>query len=195
MEPNSDAERLSSVDTSLTDAPVAGTDTTAVDISARSRRRDAPPSFEDFYRRAAEDVRRALHATLQNGELARDATNEAMARALQRWSKVSRYDNPEGWVYRVGLNWATSWIRRRRRERERPLTMPTTAPAPQLVDHELQAALAGLSVDHRAVVVCRFLLDWSVDRTAEALDVPEGTVKSRLARALDNIRIDLENDQ
>jgi RNA polymerase sigma-70 factor (ECF subfamily) len=50
------------------------------------------------------------------------------------------------------------------------------------------AALAELNVDQRAVVVCRFLLDWSVDETAAALGVRPGTVQSRLHRAVHQLQ-------
>lgn len=151
---------------------------------------DRPQSFDEFYRLHAGPVGQALELTLGDRELAEDALNEAMARALQRWKRVARFDNPEGWVYRVAMNWALSWLRRRRRERDRPLATTDTTVQPQ--DHDLERALAGLSVDHRSVVVCRFFLDWSVKRTAESLDIAEGTVKSRLARALENIKKELE---
>jgi RNA polymerase sigma-70 factor (ECF subfamily) len=71
----------------------------------------APPetdSFEGFYKAEADRVYRALAVTLGDRDLAREATDEAMARAYARWSKVSAHDNPGGWVFRVGLNWATS---------------------------------------------------------------------------------------
>jgi RNA polymerase sigma factor (sigma-70 family) len=60
-------------------------------------------------------------------------------------------------------------------------------------DPELTAALRRLTTEHRAVVVCRFYLDWSVDETAAALGIPAGTVKSRLARALSSLQRTLEN--
>jgi RNA polymerase sigma-70 factor (ECF subfamily) len=59
-----------------------------------------------------------------------------------------------------------------------------TASVDAVVDVDLERALAALSHDLRSVVVGRFLLDWSVDQTADALGVPPGTVKSRLSRAL-----------
>jgi len=152
----------------------------------------APPSFDDFYLAHARPIGQALEITLGNRELAEDALNEAMARALQRWNKVSRYTNIEGWVYRVGLNWARSWLRRRRRERDRPVALSAPTTEITLGDDELRKAVDGLSIDHRAVVVCRFFLDWSVAQTAASLDIAEGTVKSRLARALTNIRTELE---
>lgn len=148
-------------------------------------------SFADFYGLHAGPIGQALQLTLGDRELAEDALNEAMARALQRWKRVASFTNPEGWVYRVAMNWALSWMRRRRRERDRPLI---ARPATDLraSDVDLERALAGLSVEHRAVVVCRFFLDWSVKQTAESLDIAAGTVKSRLARALENIRRELE---
>src|SRR5436190_23090799 len=47
-----------------------------------------------------------------DGELANDLAQETMARACRDWSKVSVLDSPEGWVYRVGMNLAHSWLRR-----------------------------------------------------------------------------------
>ena len=52
----------------------------------------------------------------------------------------------------------------------------------------LLRALDGLGDEQRDVVTCRYLLQLSVEETAAALGVPEGTVKSRLARALDRLR-------
>jgi RNA polymerase sigma-70 factor (ECF subfamily) len=49
----------------------------------------------------------------------------------------------------------------------------------------LGAALAGLSPEHRAVVVMRYLLELTPGEIAAALDLPRGTVNSRLRRALD----------
>lgn len=152
-------------------------------------------SFEDFYAANAGRIGAALELTLQNSALAEDALNEAMARALQRWKQVGGYTNPSGWVYRVGVNWAQSWRRRRRREQARPMTVvvrgAVAADALSQIEPALPAALQGLSVDHRAVVVCRFHLDLSTAETAEALDIAEGTVKSRLSRALDQLRTEL----
>ncbi len=152
-------------------------------------------SFEEFYRGQADRVYRALALTLGDADLARDATAEAMARACARWPKVSTVENPGGWVYRVGLNWATSVWRRRRREHplladdhERPADVADVDAVAAL------AALAGLNTLSRAVVVCRVLLDLSTAETAAALRIPEGTVKSRLARALATLRSSLTEE-
>jgi DNA-directed RNA polymerase specialized sigma24 family protein len=150
---------------------------------------DPSPEFSDFYRDAWRPVARGLAATLGDGDLAAEATDEAMARAYPRWASLSAYDNPAGWVYRVGLNWARS--HHRRLARAIPLATRTEADLGEVADPAGRRALLGLPIDQRAVVVCRLLLDWSVDETAAALRVRPGTVKSRLHRALQTLESEL----
>jgi DNA-directed RNA polymerase specialized sigma24 family protein len=140
--------------------------------------------FEAFYRDGYADIARALAVTLGDLDLAQEATDEAMVRAYARWEKIGVYDNPGGWVYRVGLNWARSARRRLTRIvpfHERHIV---DAPATDPANYE---ALRDLEIGLRAVVVCRLLLDWSVDETATALRIKAGTVKSRLHRALSQL--------
>lgn len=149
-----------------------------------------PDGFDLFYRTHADTLRQGLCLALGDVELGTEAADEAMARACERWSDVSGYANPTGWAYRVGLNWARSRQRRHRWRDRRPVP---DVPVPAVPgDPDLTVALGRLGVDQRAVVVCRYLLDWSVDDTAAALDIPIGTVKSRLARALDHLARHLE---
>jgi RNA polymerase sigma-70 factor (ECF subfamily) len=138
--------------------------------------------FVSFYAEARDAVARAVTMTTGDRDLSVEAVDEAMARAYQRWSHVSRLQNPGGWVYRVALNWATSVLRRRRRSpfavwRERADEGPTVC------EPDVMRALAELDVRQRAVVVCRYVLGWSEAQTAAALSTPVGTVKSRLHRA------------
>ena len=157
--------------------------------------RPAIPSldFHDFFVDNHRPITSALAMTLRDDELAADAGAEAMARAYQNWDQVGTYANPAGWVYRVGLNWATSWRRKLRREVPRSDSLDPAARAVPDVEPELDAALAELSLEHRSVVVLRYLLDWSEIQTAEALDIAPGTVKSRLSRALDRLAVVLED--
>ena len=162
-----------------TDSPVAEFAPESIDLTIVNI--DSPRDFEVFYREGYADIARALTATLGDFDLAQEATDEAMVRAYARWEKIRSYENPGGWVYRVGLNWARSARRRLTRvlpfHERRVVDPPTSDPAHY-------AALIDLDISLRAVVVCRLLLDWSVDQTAAALRLKPGTVKSRLHRAL-----------
>ncbi len=146
---------------------------------------DVRPEFPAFYARAHSQVARALGVTLRDHDLGTEAADEAMARCYAHWPTVRDYDNPEGWVYRVGLNWALSL--RRRLARRMPHHQPAATPAPTIADPRIHDALGELDVKLRAVVVCRYLLDWSTDATAAALGIRPGTVKSRLHRALQQL--------
>jgi RNA polymerase sigma-70 factor (ECF subfamily) len=146
----------------------------------------ATSDFDAFFAQHHDRMLRALALALGDDELGRDATAEGLTRALERWRAVSRYENPAGWVYRVGLNWGRSRLRKTGREigDVDARTAALDDHASTASDPAVEAAIRQLSVEHRAVVVARFYLDWSEQEIAEALDVPPGTVKSRLHRAL-----------
>ena len=140
-------------------------------------------SFHDFYAGSRDRIGRALAVTLGDADLAADSVDEAMARAYQKWSSVSRMENPAGWVYRVGLNVARSRIRRlTRRRRVNPLATGDV-PEPTLLEPAVTRALQALPVEQRSVVICRLLLGWSEAETAASLGIRPGTAKSRLHRA------------
>ncbi len=165
-------------------------------IIERGTSSPAPDSdgFEVFYRANVDRLHRALAVTLRREDLAGEAVAEAMARAWSRWPTVGNLDNPAGWVFRVALNWATSWWRKVRRER--PPVTEADQPQHRPPDRALAArdALDRLPDPQRAVITCRVLLDLSTAETAEILRLSEGTVKSRLARGLAALRHELNSE-
>lgn len=143
---------------------------------------DVRPEFVAFYDTSYRRLAAALSSTLGDPDLGIEAADEGMARAYAHWASVAHYDNPAGWVYRVGLNWALSV--RRRLARRRTLPPPGHHHDSLPADPQIAEALAKLDLRLRTVVVCRVLLDWSTEDTADALDIKPGTVKSRLHRGL-----------
>jgi len=129
-------------------------------------------------------------------EDALDATQEALiavTRGLQRYDGRALFTT---WLYRVATNAALDELRRRKRRPEpaepaedRPLPAGSGgAAAPRPVESvvaarlDVDAALATLSPEFRAAVVLRDLCDLDYSEIAEVLDVPIGTVRSRIAR-------------
>lgn len=147
--------------------------------------------FEEFWQRERQSLYGAVALALGDPALAAEAVDEAMVRAYQRWSRVSRYERPAGWVYRVALNWGRSSLRRRRRAVAGGGPEPSVAP-PQPRDDALWRAVALLPPDQRDVIALRYQLDWPITWIAGALDIPVGTAKSRLHRGLDRLRDALE---
>lgn len=150
------------------------------------------PSFEAFYRDERTQIARGLMLTLRDSQLAIEAVDEAMTRAYARWGQVSTFDNPSGWVYRVGVNWATS-IRNRHRKRPQPPIDRGPMDVSPVGEPDVLAALGELDIPQRSVVVCRFYLGLSEAETAKALGIRPGTVKSRLHRALRRLETRLDH--
>lgn len=143
-------------------------------------------SFEAFYAEHRSSIGRALAVTLRDDHLASEALDEAMVRAFQRWGEVRRLESPSGWVYTVALNWSRSVLRRASRAYSLGVDIDRSG-SHQFADPDVDRALRALSVDQRAIVVCRYLIGYSEAETARVLRIRPGTVKSRLHRALNQL--------
>lgn len=149
---------------------------------------DTNLTFDDFYRSTYPGLVRALVVGLGSYERGVDAADEAMTRAYPKWTEIRHYDNPEGWCFRVGLNYGRSILRRIGR---RPKIVGETWTESNVPNPELWSALQSLDRDLRDVVVCRLLLELSVRETATHLRISEGTIKSRLHRAREQLKNEL----
>jgi RNA polymerase sigma factor (sigma-70 family) len=179
VEPNGGDRRVPDMDFTIGSAEPSAIEFVAVEAAEMVR---AILPFEEFYREQRASIGRALAVTLRDAQLASEAIDEAMARAYQRWGRVQALDNPGGWVYRVGLNWSRSFLRRATRPAPTWITNDGTVIEGVGIDPAIDKALGELSIEQRAVVVCRLLIGLSEAQTAEALNLRPGTVKSRLAR-------------
>jgi RNA polymerase sigma-70 factor (ECF subfamily) len=151
------------------------------------------PAFEAFYRLTRPEALRTVVFVLNDLDLAVDAVDEALARAYERWDTLAESPNLTGWVIRVAVNFGRNRQRRRLLERRKPLVSRDADPdLAAVADPALARALARLDFDQRTVVVLRYHLDWSVEQVAAALEIPPGTVKSRLHRGLRRLETLLE---
>jgi RNA polymerase sigma-70 factor (sigma-E family) len=131
-----------------------------------------------------------------NRTQAEDAVAESYARVWRRWRR-GRIDNLYGYLRRAVANEIYGRHRRfllERREAQRPPERPDDGGfETQIGDRDtLWAALGSLSPQLRVVVVLRIVEDLSEAETAAMLDIPRGTVKSRLSRALGILRAAVE---
>jgi RNA polymerase sigma factor (sigma-70 family) len=171
--------------------PAVASSSVTADVVVTPVAVDSTVSFGVFYTAARPGLVRAVAVAIGNADLAAEAVDEAMTRAFATWSRVEGLANPSGFVYRVAVNWAVSF---KRREARRPNPLSTAQiEQPDVPEDAVSRALASLDVKHRSVVVCRHLLGWSERETATALKLRPGTVKSRLSRALADLRIQLQH--
>src|SRR5690242_320216 len=113
----------------------------------------------------------------------------AATRALDRFDRRRPFGP---WLHRIVVNRAIDWTRARslRSEVELADDVPGEGARAELADDTL-AALRRLSPEHRAVIVMRYLLELTPGEISSALDLPRGTVNSRLRRGLDTLRDEL----
>jgi RNA polymerase sigma-70 factor, ECF subfamily len=144
-------------------------------------------SLEILLARHLDQIHAICRRILGHPEDALDATQEALiaiSRGINRFDSRSRFTT---WMYRVATNAALDEARRRRR---RPLAsehlpeLATVADTTDAVDARLDvdAALATLPADYRAAVALRDLAGLDYAEIATVLDIPIGTVRSRIAR-------------
>ncbi len=164
-------------------------------IHARNGDQQAFAALADWsYRR----LHQVAFRILRDRPAAEDATQQAV---LAMWRDLPQLRDPdrfEAWSYRLLINACNSEFRRRKR------TLPVIGSAGArepvapddygcLLDRDqLERGFSALSIDHRVVLVLRYFLDLPLESIARTLDVPIGTVNSRLHRALHRMRDSLE---
>jgi RNA polymerase sigma-70 factor, ECF subfamily len=135
---------------------------------------------------------RAAYLVVHDAAAAEDIAQESFLSALRALDRFDRKRPFGPWLHRIVVNRAIDWARARTLRREigdEPLAATESPPfRPDAVLSEgIVAALAELSPEHRAVIVLRYVLDYTPGEIAELLEVPRGTVNSRLRRGLDQL--------
>jgi RNA polymerase sigma-70 factor (ECF subfamily) len=158
--------------------------------------------FEALFRAHWPRAYRAAYLVVHDAAGAEDVAQEAFLAAVRA---LDRFDSarPFGpWLHRIVVNRAIDWTRARALRREVGAgeaiddvrAEERGDPATPLPD-DVVAALASLSPDHRAVVVLRYVLEYTPGEIARMLELPRGTVNSRLRRALDALQGSLGQEQ
>ena len=130
---------------------------------------------------------------------AEDAVQDALIVAFRGFSGLRDPNRFDAWFDRIVVNGCRDRLRRRRVVRFVPLgddlDPPSSDPFHSFLERDaLLAGLTRLSADERIVVVLRFWADLPLDAIADRLQLPLGTVKSRLHRALGRLRAGLAAD-
>jgi len=149
--------------------------------------------LEALFRRHWPGAYRAAYLVVHDAAAAEDIAQEAFLSAVRALDGFDR-GRPFGpWLHRIVVNRAIDWTRARALRREVGDEQLSVTPArseapPDDLGAETMAALGSLAPDHRAVVVLRYVLDYSPGEIAELLELPRGTVNSRLRRGLDTLQ-------
>jgi RNA polymerase sigma-70 factor (ECF subfamily) len=164
----------------------------------REAQRGSNHALEALFKRHWSGAYRAAYFIVHDAAAAEDIAQEAFLAAVRALDRFDRRRPFAPWIHRIVVNRSIDFARARalRREVGAELAAPVPTPEqhPREVSDPLLAALAELAPDQRAVVVLRYLLDWTPGEIARALDLPRGTVNSRLRRGLDRLATSVQRD-
>jgi RNA polymerase sigma-70 factor (ECF subfamily) len=162
---------------------------------ARDGDRDA---FEDLVRAAANRLYAVAYRILRDADLADDALQEALVRI---WDDLPALRDParfDAWATRILCRRCYRLAKHERRamtgiEAPEPTELPRFETEVADSD-EMERGFRRLSPEHRAVLVLHYYLGLTLSEVAETLDIPPGTVGSRLHYAMRNLRAALESE-
>ena len=173
------------------------------ELVARARQGDTT-AYEALVRRHQGGAQRAAWLVTGSAEEAADAAQEAFVKA---WQALQRFDETREfrpWLLRIVVNtarnrrrsaWRFDALRARAGAASVETALSAEAAALTSAEHaSLIAALRRLHTRDREVIACRYLLELTEAETAEVLACAPGTVKSRLSRALERLRVDVGSD-
>ncbi len=148
---------------------------------------DLEALFRAFWPRAF----RAAYLVAHDAAAAEDIAQEAFLAAIRSLDRFDRRRPFGPWLHRIVVNRAIDYARRRQLRAESELHDVAAEPPERGDAHGLAGAIARLPAEQRAVIVLRHLLDYTPGEIADLLDLPRGTVNSRLRRGLDALRDEL----
>lgn len=165
-------------------------------VEAQAARADAFRALADRHLDAGYGLAQAILGQRAEAE---DATHDAFVTAWRNWSTLRDPDLFEHWFDRILVNTCRNRLRHASRLQTQDLSEDldyrgSDAYGPTHDRALLWPAMAKLEPDQRVVVALRFYRDLSIDQIAARIGVRQGTVKSRLHRALRGLRAALERD-
>jgi RNA polymerase sigma-70 factor, ECF subfamily len=133
---------------------------------------------------------RAAYLVVHDAAAAEDIAQDGFLAAVDALDRFDRRRPFAPWLHRIVVNRALDWARREtlRRRVDGAESVFEPLPPPADIGGEMIAALKELPAEQRAVVVLRHLLEYTPGEIAGMLDLPRGTVNSRLRRGLDRLR-------
>jgi RNA polymerase sigma-70 factor, ECF subfamily len=166
----------------------------------RGARAGSASDLEALFRLHWPRAYRAAYLVVHDRSAAEDIAQEAFLAAVRALDTFDRRRPFGPWLHRIVVNRAIDWTRARSLRREMGddalVKAEARAEVPvQVVSEGMTAALASLPPDQRAVIVMRYLLEYSPGEIARMLELPRGTVNSRLRRGLDALQGRIKEEQ
>jgi len=137
---------------------------------------------------------RMAFAWSHNADIADEVVQEAMVKAIKSVDKVKNIDVLDSWLFRILSNCFIDYYRKQRDEIDIDDILLVERDTPEVVHSQnemlasVRSAIAGLPFKHRQVITLVDIEEFSYAEVANILDVPQGTVMSRLNRARQSLK-------
>jgi RNA polymerase sigma-70 factor (ECF subfamily) len=155
--------------------------------------RGSAEAADDLVRRHWPACRRIAYGIVVSADDADEVAQEAFARAFASLETCRDRARFPQWLHRIAANSALDRVRSRRPVVEYDDDVePASAPVATELGDVVVEALAALAPERRAVLVLRYWFGYTHEEIAQLLDIPAGTVGSRVGRGLDDLRRILE---
>jgi RNA polymerase sigma factor (sigma-70 family) len=173
------------------------------ELLARAQRGETA-AYEEIVQRYQQVAFRTAFVITRSAADAEDAAQEGFVKAYRALATFRTGAEPRPWLLRIVANEARNRVRSVARRQQLELRLAEgsrpggAAPSPEAAaiaaedSARLLALVNGLSDEDRHMIESRYFLDLSGEETAAVLGIPEGTVKSRLSRALARLRVQAE---
>ena len=165
----------------------------------RGARAGRASDFEALFRAHWPLAHRAAYLVVHDAAAAEDIAQEAFLAAVRTLDRFDRRRPFAPWLHRIVVNRAIDWARARgiRHEAGGEALAGAEAPDPprEPLSPQILEELRALSPEHRAVIVLRYLLEYTPGEIGRLLDLPRGTVNSRLRRGLDQLAGRLKDER
>lgn len=155
----------------------------------RGAQRGNVADLERLFREHWPRAYRAARLVTGDAAAAEDIAQEAFLAAVRNLDRFDRRRPFGPWLHRIVVNRAIDWTRARRLRAEVELGEHLeAAPGAPRLNGDALGKISALAPEQRAVVVLRYVLEYTPGEIAELLDLPRGTVNSRLRRGLDRLQ-------
>lgn len=156
--------------------------------------KDIEKLIADYVIEHQQSLYRLAYSYVKNEQDALDIVQDAIIKAISSKETLKQPEFMKTWIYRIVANTALDYIRRHKKvivSDDEFISRLDTGNVDQYQDIDLQKALDELPADYRSIIVLRYFEDLKIEDVANVLGENINTVKTRLYKALEKLRIQM----
>ena len=158
------------------------------------KKKDLVRQFEDYVVEYKEPIYRLAYSYVRNPDDALDIVQESIYKGISSIESLKDLSVIKTWFYRIIVNTSLDFIRKRSKEivlEDEILLNNNVIDSDNYPDIDLERALENLPDNYRVIIILRYFEDLKIDEISKVLDVNINTIKTRLYKGLELLRIEM----